>query len=166
MFKRDLTALRTSSSEISASLSTCSSLSSKTSSGSLPESAYNSMSPKKMAKVCAASLPDGSIIPYSSSVTDKTSSGISYAEVPPNKGRHEVARVRTFTESGSSAYVINSSDTTLKVIIFVKDATCLVSFSRLAKRSSPVSMFVTHQDRAETNGAGLSRLKNFVIAFE
>ena len=121
--------------------------------------------PKYMANVYAASFPEGSIIPYRSSWIDILSPASSSADVPPKKGVVLDSKTLILVETGSILNLSIKSKTTHIVTILVKDATYLWTVSCFANMISPVSIFIINHERAETNGAGLSKLYNFVIDF-
>lgn len=122
--------------------------------------------PKYIASVYAASLPLGNIMAYISSRMDNLSSGRSSADVPPRFGVVELGRISNFTLSMSNWNLSQISSTIHEVIIFVKLATYLITFSCFANRTSLVLRSIMIHERAVINGAGLSRLKYLVIDFK
>ena len=83
--------------------------------------------------------------------------------MPPNYGVVLLVNMFIITLFQSRPNFTKRSQTTWAVIIFVRLATCLYIFSYFANITSPVFIFIIIQLRAETKGAGLSRLKYFVI---
>ena len=121
--------------------------------------------PKYIASDYAASLPLGSIIPYIIFYMDILSFASKSADVPPIYPVVLEVKTYMYVFSQSKFKFSTSYKTTRHVIILVRLATYLYTLSYLANISSPVSILNKLQLLADTNGAGLSRLKCLVIAF-
>lgn len=115
--------------------------------------------PINMAKLYAASLPLGNIMPNMSSVTESLSFGRSSAEVPPRNGVVLKVRIFIIVRSVFKPYFSMNSITMVAVIILVKLATYLFWLQFLANMIYLESMLIIAQDLAEINGAGLVILK-------
>lgn len=118
-----------------------------------------------MARLYAASLPLGNIIPCISSNTLNLSLARSSADVPPRIGVVLLSSILTLISYESNLCFSINLSTTYVVIIFVKLATYLYCLSYFANISSYVSKLIITHDLAETKGAGLSRLKYLVMLF-
>jgi|LakMenE01Jun11ns_1017448.scaffolds.fasta_scaffold9742231_2 hypothetical protein len=115
--------------------------------------------PKCFANANAASLPDGSIIPYINCSAVKTSLYLSSADVPLMFD--EIEQTRILISSSLSLYCLLNSRTVYAVIIFVREATSLLTYSRLPWMKDYLLLSKTAQYLAETLGTFLKRMVGF-----
>ena len=116
----------------------------------------NKYFPKYFANANAASLPDGSIIPYISCSAVKTSLYFSSADVPLIFEAMEQTRI--LISWSLSLYYLLSSRTVYAVMIFVREATSLLMYSRLPYMKDYLWLSKTAQHLAETLGTFLKRM--------